>query len=398
VSLIAVAAPMLVAALKLKISSPVIEIVAGIILGPSVLSWVEIDTPISVLALLGVTFLLFLAGLEIDLQLLRGRILRTVMLAFLATLAIGVAVGIGADAAGLVNDPLLLAVALSATSLGLVVPVLKDAGHADGPIGRYTIMGATVADFAAVLLLSLLFSESEGGAGSRIYGVVAFVAVIVVVTLTLGRAGRRMRIDAFLTRLQDTTAEIRVRIAVALLVGFVALAQTVGLEVILGAFIAGTILNLIDRDTMSHPHFRMKLEAVGYGFLIPVFFVSSGIALDLEGVFSSAAGIIRIPVFLLALLLVRGVPALMYRRDLGTRGALAVGLLQATSLPFIVTASAIGVSIGAIGAVTGAALVCAGLVSVVVFPALALALLRGERSVGSSDADRGRDPSRATLA
>ena len=376
VALIAVGAPIAVAALRLKIPAPVIEIVAGIIVGPSVLNWVNIDAPIRVLALMGVAFLLFLAGLEIDLDRLRGRVLRVALLGYLVTLALGVVVGLGAHAAGLVKNPLLLAVALSATSLGLVIPVLKDAGQAESPIGQYTIAGATVADFAAVVLLSLLFSQSKGGPGSKIFMFGAFVVVIVMVALTLGRAGRAMHFDALLTRLQDTTAEIRVRIAVALLIGFVALAEHMGLETILGAFLAGAVLNLVDRDTMSHPQFRVKLDAVGYGFVIPVFFVASGIALDLRGVFSSASGIVRIPVFLVALLVVRAVPALLYRRATGTRGAAAAGLLQATSLPFIVTATSIGVSIGAVSAVAGAALVCAGLLSVVIFPALALWIMR----------------------
>jgi Kef-type K+ transport system membrane component KefB len=376
VSLIAVGAPIIVAALHLKIPAPVIEIVAGVIVGPSVLGWIKIDAPISVLALVGVAFLLFLAGLEIDLERLRGRLLRVAALGYAVTLALGIVIGVAAHAAGLVGSPLLLAVTLSATSLGLVVPVLKDARQVETPVGRYTIAGATVADFGAVVLLSLLFSQSKGGPGSKLFMLGAFVVVIIVVALTLGRAGHAMRVDALITRLQDTTAEIRVRIAVALLVGFVALAERVGLEAILGAFLAGMVLNVVDRDTMSHPRFRVKLDAIGYGFVIPVFFVASGIALDLRGVFSSASGIVRIPVFLIALLIVRAVPAFLYRPMTGTRGAAAAGLLQATSLPFIVTATAIGVSIGAISAVTGAALVCAGLLSVVIFPAIALALLR----------------------
>jgi Kef-type K+ transport system membrane component KefB len=376
VSLIAVGAPIIVAVLRLKIPAPVIELVAGVIIGPSVLRWVKIDAPISVLALVGVAFLLFLAGLEIDLERVRGRLLRVALLGYAVTLALGFVIGLGAHAAGLVASPVLLAVALSATSLGLVVPVLKDAGQAETPVGQYTIAGATVADFGAVVLLSLLFSQSKGGPGSKIFMLGAFLVVIVVVTLTLGRAGHAMRIDALITRLQDTTAEIRVRVAVALLVGFVALAERVGLEAILGAFLAGTVLNLVDRDTMSHPRFRAKLDAIGYGFVIPVFFVASGIALDLRGVFSSASGVIRIPMFLVALLIARAVPAFLYRPATGTRGAAVAGLLQATSLPFIVTATAIGVSIGAISAVTSAALVCAGLLSVVIFPAIALALVR----------------------
>jgi Kef-type K+ transport system membrane component KefB len=379
VALIAVGAPLLVGALHLRVPAPVIEIVAGVVVGPSGFGLVTIDPPIQVLALVGVAFLLFLAGLEIDLTQLRGRLLRLSGAGYVVTLVIGVVVGVFAHGAGWVDDPLLLAVALSATSLGLVVPVLKDAGQADQPIGRLTIAGATVADFSAVILLSLLFSQSEGSATSMLVNVALFVLVVVAVAVSLGRAGRSMGFERLLARLQDTTAEIRVRIAVALLIAFVALAANVGLETILGAFIAGAVLNAVDKDTMSHPNFRLKLDAIGYGFVIPIFFVASGIRLDLDALFASGSGIARIPVFLFALLLARGVPAVLYRRDLGTRGAIAAGLLQATSLPFLVTAAEIGIGIGAISAVTGAALVTAGLLSCIVFPVVALGLMRGER-------------------
>jgi Kef-type K+ transport system membrane component KefB len=182
-----------------------------------------------------------------------------------------------------------------------------------------------------------------------------------------------------LVRLQDTTAEIRVRAAVVLLVAFVALAEQFGLETILGAFLAGAVVGLVDRDATSHPRFRIKLEALGYGFLIPVFFVTSGLRLDLGGLVDDPAALARVPLFLLALLVVRGVPAFLSIRTLGTRSTAAVGLLQATSLPFIVTATQIGVTTGLMTPVTAAALVCAGLLSVLLFPAGALLLLRGVR-------------------
>ena len=121
-----------------------------------------------------------------------------------------------------------------------------------------------------------------------------------------------------------------------------------GLESILGAFLAGAIVGLVDRDSASHPHFRTKLEAIGYGFLVPVFFVSSGVKLDLTGLLHSPSALVRVPVFLLALLAVRGLPALIGLRTNGTRATLALGLLQATSLPFIVTATQIGVALGKI--------------------------------------------------
>jgi Kef-type K+ transport system membrane component KefB len=158
----------------------------------------------------------------------------------------------------------------------------------------------------------------------------------------------------------------------------VTLASHLGLETILGAFVAGAVLNLVDRDTSSHPHFRLKLEAVGYGFVIPVFFVASGLRFDLRALLTSPAALARVPLFLLAFLLVRGLPAVLYAPAVGRRQAIAAGLLQATTLPFVVTATAIGVVLHLMTPVTAAALVAAGLVSVVAFPLVALALLRGE--------------------
>jgi Kef-type K+ transport system membrane component KefB len=171
---------------------------------------------------------------------------------------------------------------------------------------------------------------------------------------------------------------------VLLLIGFVGLAERFGLETILGAFMAGVILRLVDRDTATHPHFRLKLKGIGFGFLIPVFFVSSGLEFDLSALRSSASTMVLVPVFLVALLLVRGIPALLYRHVVGNRGTIAAGLLQATSLSFIVAAVQIGTSLGQITAATGAALIGAGLLSVMLFPLFALILLasREQREAG----------------
>jgi Kef-type K+ transport system membrane component KefB len=377
VAAIAVLAPLAVGFFpRLRIPAVVLEIIGGIIVGPSVLGWVHIDLPVQILALFGLAFLLFLAGLEIDVHRLRGRLLRFALLGYLVTLVLGYGAGVSFTAAGWVSQPLLLAIALSATSLGLVVPVLKDAGQVRSDVGQSALAAATIADFAAIVLLSLFFSSSGGSTGSKVVVLGAFAGLVAVTGLAVSGAARSMRLGQVLLRLQDTTAEIRVRFAVLLLVAFTALAERFGLESILGAFLAGAIVGLVDRDSASHPNFRIKLEAIGYGFLVPVFFVSSGVKLDLAGLLHSPSALIRVPVFLLALLVVRGVPALIGLRANGTRATLAVGLLQATSLPFIVTATQIGVALGKIAPVTAAALVCAGLLSVLIFPLIALTLLR----------------------
>jgi Kef-type K+ transport system membrane component KefB len=165
-----------------------------------------------------------------------------------------------------------------------------------------------------------------------------------------------------------------------LLIGFVALAENVGLETILGAFAAGAVLSLIDRDEgMTHPQFRLKLEAAGFGIFIPVFFVTSGLRFDVDALFSSASTVARVPLFLLALVLVRGLPALLYSGLIGRQKAVIAGLLQATSLPFIVAATQIGVSLGVVTKASAAGLIAAGLLSVMIFPATGLTLLRRGR-------------------
>jgi Kef-type K+ transport system membrane component KefB len=394
VAAIALGAPLLVGLVPaIRIPAVVLEIVAGIAVGPAGFGWVKVDVPIQVLSLMGLAFLLFLAGLEIDVATLRGPVLRSAGIGYGLTLALGLAVGLAFSAAGWVKSPILLAIALSATSLGLVVPVLKDAGKLDAPVGQLTVAGASVADFAAVVLLSLLFSETSGGTASKVVLLGMFAVLAVLAVVALGRLERSVRLTTVLVRLQDTTAEIRVRFAVLLLVAFVALASRLGLETILGAFLAGAILNLVDRDTMTHPHFRLKLEAVGYGFVIPVFFVASGLRFDLRALLDSPSAIARVPLFLLALLVVRGVPAALYASTVGRRQAVAAALLQATSLPFLVTATAIGVTLGEIKPVTAAALVSAGLLSVVVFPLVAVTLLGGPATttVGASPEAAGEE-------
>ncbi len=360
----------------LRLPAVVLEIVAGIVVGPQVLGWVEVDLPVSIVALLGLAFLLFLAGLEIDVHQLRGQVLRLAVVGYAVTLVLGLVAGTWLDVAGWVGSPGLIAVTLSATSLGLVVPVLKDAGQVDSRLGQTVVAAASVADFAAIVLLSLLFSASDTSTGSRLVLLVSFAALVAATAVAATLVARSRRLSLTLTRLQDTTAQIRVRAAVVLLVAFVALAEQFGLESILGAFMAGAVVGLVDKDSASHPNFRLKLEAIGYGFLIPVFFVSGGLRLDLSGLMENPAALARVPVFVMALIVVRGLPALLFGTLFDRRSVMAAGLLQATSLPFIVTATQIGVLTGLLSGVTAAAMVCAGLLSVVLFPVASLALLR----------------------
>ena len=378
VAAVAFAAPFLLGLFpRIRLPAVVLEIVAGIVVGPAALGWVRADLPVQILATLGLAFLLFLAGMEIDLDRIRSGAARLAGLGFVVSALLGLAAAYGAFALGLVRSPILIGIILLATSLGLVVPVLKDAGEASTHFGQLVIAAATVADFGAVILLSLFFSREASSPVAKLILLGGFALVIVVVVAGLKRLERAILLSSLLVRLQDTTAEIRVRASILLLVAFAALAETLGLETILAAFLAGATVRLIDQDQLAtHPNFPLKLQAIGYGFLIPVFFVTSGLQFDLRALFANPSSLLRLPLFLIALLAVRGLPALLYWRDLGSRRAIAAGLLQATSLPFIVAATAIGLGLGLIAPATSAALVGAGLLSVVAFPIAALMLLQ----------------------
>ncbi len=349
---IAFAAPMLLGLFpRLLLPSVVLEILAGIVAGPSVLGIVEVDAAVSVVALLGLAFVLFLAGLEIEFEKLRVQVLRITVLGFALSFAIALAVSLGLEAGGLVDTPLLV----------------------------------------AIILLTIFFS-GEGGTGSTLLLLGALLLLAATVLVVVRGAEHSMRIRANLVRLQDTTAQIRVRATLVLLVGFAALAETLGLEAILGAFIAGTIVSLADRDAMmTHPDFRPELEAVGFGLFVPAFFVTSGVRFDLDALTASASSLLMVPIFVVALLAARGLPAIVYRRALDARHTAIAGLMLATSLPFIVAATAIGMELGLIDAAAGAALIGAGLLSVLLFPLGGLLLLRcgtgtpiaGEREPGA---------------
>jgi Kef-type K+ transport system membrane component KefB len=377
----AVAAPLVFDLLPLpKVPPMVTEIVAGILIGPHVLNIAHVDAAVQVLSQIGLVFLFFLAGLEIAFDAAGERHLRLVALAFTISLALAVAVAHLFEAVNLVEAPLLVSIVLAATAFGIVVAVLSDAGETSSRFGQLVIAAASLADFCTVILLSLFFSGKGSGVESTLILLAMFAGLVGVVGVTLWRARGWARLTAAVARMQETTAQMGVRIAFVLLIVLVFLADEFGLEVVLGAFLAGAMVSLLDReDAVQRTGLKSKLEGVGFGVFIPVFFVASGMRLNLDELFESASSAALVPAVIAALLLVRALPALTYRRELGTREALAAGLLQATSLPFVVAASQIGVELHRISQATAAGLITGGVLSVLLFPALAVAVLRRER-------------------
>jgi Kef-type K+ transport system membrane component KefB len=376
IALVAFAAPLLVAlAPRLRVPAVVLEIAGGIIIGPQVLNFVRPDVHVVLMSQLGLAFLLFLAGLEVDVERLRGPLTSLAARAFVVSIGLALVAAYLLGLAGVEEDPLLIAIVLVATSLGVLVPVLKDTGELDTEFGQLVFIAGSIAEFGSILLLSLFFSKDSSNPASAILLIIGFGLVIALGSFFVGRAWHSSWLSRQMERLEESSSQLRVRGAVAIMLTFVALADHLGLEAILGAFLAGALVRVIDREeAVASAQFRMKLEAIGFGFVVPFFFVTTGITLDVKALFSSWSAAQEIPLFLAALLAVRGLPALLYRERFGARRSYVAGLMQATSLTFIVVAANLGFQLHKIDEGTQAALIMAGLLSVVLFPALALVL------------------------
>jgi len=379
IALVAVAVPVVLSlAPRLPVPGAVLMVLAGILVGPSVLGWVHVNAPIQVLSDLGLGMLLFLAGLEIDVDGLRGPLGRLAARAFggsvLLALACGYLLSLGVDA-----KPVFLAVVLVSTSAGLLLALLKDGDLHRTPTGQLVMAAAAVAEIVPVVLLSLLFSATSKTTGGKLSSLAALLALLVVVGLALGRVRNLAALDRVLDRLEDRSAQLRVRAALTLSLAFAWLAGQFGFAAILGAFAAGLLVRTIELNNRTpHPHFQVKLEGIGFGFLVPIFFITTGIQFDVKALVHHPAAVAEVPLFLLALLLVHAVPALGYVRLIGRRRAAAAGLLQATNLTFVIVATELGIASGKISQATGAALLVAGLLSASIFPALAVRLLPAE--------------------
>jgi Kef-type K+ transport system membrane component KefB len=377
---------------RVPIPSSVLEIAAGILIGPAVLNWVSDDSVVNVFAKLGVALLLFLAGLELDFAKLRGRSLRLGLVSFVVSLAIGLALALPLGAFDVILDPLFIAIVLSSTSLGIVVPVLKDAGVLETRAGTFVVAACSIAEFGSIVVLSLFFSPR--GSVDPVITVVklAGLAILVgVIVLLASRHGAwRGRVDDVLFRLQDSSAQLRVRGAMLLMIALLVVSEGLKFDAILGSFLAGALLAAVTEPAKEEElgHVRHKLEGMGFGFFVPIFFVATGLSFPVDRLFSDWSTAVRIPLFLLLLLLARGLPALLLRRDLKPEELLPSALLQATSLSFIVVAADIGVTVHALRPINAASLVAAGMLSVLLFPAIALRLLQRDRG-GDPEVDPG---------
>jgi Kef-type K+ transport system membrane component KefB len=368
-AVIAALAPMVVALLPgPRIPQVVVLLAGGVLVGPEVLGWAD-RAAIDLLANVGLGFLFLLAGYELDPRLFRERPGRLAVVAWLVTVAIAVATVGALAAAGLVRAFVPVAIGLTTTALGTLLPILRDNDMLAGRFGRYLLAAGAVGELFPVVAIALFL-----GASNKFVALASLVAVgVFALVLSLApRLVRGNRLERILREGEGTTAQTTVRWTVALLLVLLLIAEEFGLDVVLGAFLAGIVLR---RWSPGDVHaLEGKLDAIGYGFFIPLFFVASGMTLDIRSI---AEAPLRLLVFFALLLVVRGVPALfLYRRDLGPAERVETMFLTATALPLLVALAEIGLRNGTMLRENAAALVGAGALSVLVFPMIAVTIHR----------------------
>jgi Kef-type K+ transport system membrane component KefB len=364
---------------RLAVPEIVIQIALGILMGPYVFGLAHVGTVVTGLSDLGLTYLIFLAGYELDLDKIRGTPLRLATLGWAISLVIGLAAALALVSAGLARDTLVVGLALTTTAMGTLAPMLRDAGVTNTKFGAHISAIGTVGEFGPIVAVALLLTNKEPLITSLL--LVAFIAVAVVTVLVAARA-QPPRVVSILNRHLESSAQLPVRVSLLFIVLLVLLAETLGLDVLLGAFAAGIVVRLFSASSESDA-IKAKLEAIGFGFLIPIFFVVSGIDFDLHVFIQHPSSLWRVPVFLVLMLVARGAPAyLLYRKTLAPAQRFPMALFSATGLPLIVVITSIALEERRMLEVNAASLVAAGMLSVMVFPALGLSKLKGSGVTG----------------
>jgi Kef-type K+ transport system membrane component KefB len=295
------------------------------------------------------------------------------------SLVIGLAAAFALVSAGLARDTLVVGLALTTTAMGTLAPMLRDAGVTNTKFGAHISAIGTVGEFGPIVAVALLLTNKEPLITSLL--LVAFITVAVVTVLVAARA-QPPRVVSILNRHLESSAQLPVRVSLLFIVLLVLLAETLGLDVLLGAFAAGIVVRLFSASSESDA-IKAKLEAIGFGFLIPIFFVVSGIDFDLHVFIQHPSSLWRVAVFLVLMLVARGAPAyLLYRKTLTPAQRFPMALFSATGLPLIVVITSIALEEHRMLEVNAASLVAAGMLSVMVFPALGLSKLKGSGVTG----------------
>jgi Kef-type K+ transport system membrane component KefB len=370
-------ASVLVTAVGTRVLIPVVvvELLLGILIGPEVLGFADLDSVTEFFGNLGLGMLFFFAGYEIDFQRVRGRPLGLAGAGWLLSLALAYGIGGLLAAAGVVLSYLYTGSAMATTAIGTLIPILRDAGELRTRFGTYLLAAGATGEFGPIMLTTLFLSTGHPLHEALILAL--FIAVAVLTGVLAVRSA--WRAWPFVERTFEASSQLAVRLAVVLVFGLATLASDLGLDLLLGGFVAGMITRQALRGR-ELAIFESKLTAVGYGFLIPFFFVTSGMAFDLDSLFDDGSGLLEVPMFVALFLLVRGAPALLlYRGVLVARDRVALGIYSATQLPLVVAITTLAVEHGHMRSSTAAALVGAAIISTLVFPLVAMRLRRGRQ-------------------
>jgi Kef-type K+ transport system membrane component KefB len=362
---------------RIGLSVVVIEILLGVAIGPQGLGWANASQGAApTLAIFGMGFLFFVAGMEIDLYAIRAE-LKYALLAWVAAFVCAYGAARGMRAAGLIENAPAVAIALATTALGVLVPILKDAGVLESPFGRHVMAAGVMGELGPIVAMSLALS-TRNAADIQAGFTLTFIAVVAVVYW----ASSRILVTGVLSFLRSAmlrSGQLPVRIAVLLMVVLAVLAEELGVDLALGALAAGMIIGLALRDTGDHA-MHHKLEAIAFGFVVPVFFIVSGMKLDVRSIFADPQGLALLAAAFVSLVAVRIPGVLLYRGVLGGRQAMAHALYSATTLSLIVAITGIAVAGGLMKPSVAAPLVGAGMLTVLLFPAIALPLAGLSRS------------------
>jgi Kef-type K+ transport system membrane component KefB len=336
--MIAAVAAVTVAAVPARFAPPVVvvELFLGIVVGPEVLDLAGTDSFIQFFSNLGLGMLFFFAGYEIDFERIRGRPLKLGAWGWLLSIALAYGIGGALAAAGIVVSFLYTGSAMATTAIGTLIPILRDNGELKTKFGTYLLAAGGIGEFGPILLVTLVLSTTNPLHESAI--LIAFVALALAIALVSVKFAWRGW--PALERTFETSSQLAVRITVVLVFGLVLLANKLGLDVLLGGFVAGMIVRLALKGHELKV-FESKLTAVGFGFFVPFFFITSGIEFDLAAL-GSATALLKLAMFFCLFLIVRGAPAmLLYRSVLGARQRGALAFYSATELPLVVAITTI---------------------------------------------------------
>ena len=374
---IAVIAPILnEIPLPIRVPTVVIEMTLGIVAGPHVLRLVgdlRPDQPVHLLGQAGLAFLFFLVGMEIDVARFRGRALSLGVVSWCSSLLLAVVLVAMLYLTHFFREPIMLAIALTTTSAGMIAPILRDSGRMNSNFGNLFMAAATMGEFGPIIVIALVFTRAYSYPEQA--GLMVFFVVVAMVMAFAAMRVHPLPLLRLFHRTLHMSNQLPVRICMLVLTFLMVLAGAFGIDAILGAFAAGMVVGLAIRGK-DGALLHEKLDAIAFGYFVPFFFVTSGMELDVSALFQSYAAMLLAPFFMLLFLVVRGLPVFLYRGDLSREERIPFALYLATALPLVVAITNLGTQTGNMRDETAAALVTAGILSSLIFPTVAGFLMR----------------------